>query len=74
MATELITVRNTLNGQVAQVRPAIMRNPHLAKHLVVVEDGAKPQIFVKPATAEEYVSRRSVLTSFEDDDELTEEG
>lgn len=58
MAEELITVRNTLNGVVAKVRPAILRNPHLAQHLVEVEEDAKPQILIKPSTSEEYVSRR----------------
>lgn len=77
MTNKLITVRNTLNGQVTQVRPAIMRNPHLAKHLVIVDDNAKPQIFIKPTTSEEYVSRRRTELETDltpEDNDLTEEG
>lgn len=78
MAKDLITVRNTLNGQLAQVQPAILRNPHLAKHYVVVPDDAKPQVLIRPSTAEEYTSRRQVLSSnileSEDDEVTTEEG
>lgn len=63
MANELITVRNTLNGQLAQVQPAVMRNPHLAKHLVVVDDDAKPQVLIKPSTSDEYLERRKNLSN-----------
>lgn len=55
-----ITVRNTLNGQVAQVRPEVFSNPHLAKHLVQVEDDAKPLNLSKPTTAEEFTARRDL--------------
>lgn len=57
--SEKITVRNTLNGQVAQVKREVMSNPHLAKHLVEVEDGAKPMNLSRPTTAEEFLARRN---------------
>lgn len=62
MATDdTILVRNTLNGELARVRPAILNNPHLAKHLVEVKDGAKPMLFIKPTTSEEFTARRKNL-------------
>lgn len=62
MATDdTILVRNTLNGELARVRPAILENPHLAKHYVEVEEGSKPMSLIKPATAEEYKARRKNL-------------
>lgn len=77
MTEEYITVRNTLNGQVTQVRPNVMRNPHLSKVLVVVPEDAKPQVLIKPATAEEYISRKqkkSTKTLSTEADDTTEEG
>lgn len=60
MATDdTILVRNTLNGELARVRPAILKNPHLAKHLVEVEEGAKHMTLSKPTTSEEFKARRS---------------
>lgn len=60
MATETITVRNTLNGLLAEVTPAVLANPHLAKHLVAVEEeNPKPLNISSPATAEEFKARRS---------------
>lgn len=59
MATELITVRNTLNGELARVSPALLDNPHLAKVLVFVPDDAKPMKLAAPTTAEEFVARRT---------------
>ena len=60
MATDdTILVRNTLNGELARVRPAILNNPHLAKHLVEVEDGAKHMPLIKPTTSEEFKARRT---------------
>lgn len=56
--SDKITVRNTLNGRVARVRPVILNNPNLAKHLVVVEDDARDMNLARPTTAEEYSSRR----------------
>lgn len=64
MATDdTILVRNTLNGELARVRPAILKNPHLAKHLVEVEEGAKRMPLMKPATAEEFKARRKPKTT-----------
>jgi len=80
MATDMISVRNTLNGQVTQVQPAVLDNPHLAKHLVVVADDAKPMVNVKPSTAEEFTSRRRGLKREDtknlktEDTDKTEEG
>lgn len=56
--SEKITVRNTLNGLVAEVSREVLNNPHLAKHLVEVEKGANPINLAKPTTAEEYKTRR----------------
>lgn len=62
MATDdTILVRNTLNGEVARVRRAILDNPHLAKHLVEVEEGAKHMPLIKPTTSEEFKARRNNL-------------
>lgn len=59
MATELITVRNTLNGNIALVHPRILDNPHLAKHLVEVPDEKpKNMKLAAPTTAEEFLARR----------------
>jgi len=77
MAQTKITVRNTINGQVAKVDPSLLDNPHLAKHYVLVEDDAKPMPLMKPTTAEEFVSRRGKRekkTSTEGTTEKTEEG
>lgn len=77
MADEMITVRNTLNGTLAKVRPSFLKNPHLAKHYVEVSDDAKPQILIKPSTSEEYVSRRrkkSEKNLKTEDNDLPEEG
>lgn len=37
MSNKLVYVRNTVNGELALVREKILCNPHLAKHLEVVE-------------------------------------
>lgn len=39
---ELVTVRNTLNGGVAQVRRNIAEHPVFGKHLEIVPAGTKP--------------------------------
>lgn len=59
MATDKITVRNTLNGLVTTVSSSILDNPHLAQHLVVVPEDAKPLILHTPTTAEEFQARRA---------------
>lgn len=59
MATDTVVVRNTLNGQLANVQRNILSNTHLMKHLVVVErENPKPQVLLTPSTAEEYQARR----------------
>lgn len=60
MATDKITIRSTVNGQLAQVSPAVLRNPHIAKYFVVVEDeNPKPLNLASPSTAEEFKARRA---------------
>lgn len=67
MAEQKITVRNTLNGEVAEVRPAVLKNPHLSKHLVEVEPGSRKMNLASPTTADEYKSRRVKVEDIEDD-------
>lgn len=82
MATDKILIRSTLNGQVAEVSPALLDNPHLAKHFVRVEaeDSPKPMPLIKPSTAEEFTGRRSNRKRDKgenlspEDTETTEEG
>lgn len=71
---EIVTVRNTLNGQVAQVRRNLLDNPHLAEHYVEVDEGSKPMILSRPATAQEYISRRSDFDSAKSKEDLTSGG
>lgn len=61
MATDLITVRNTLNGEVEQVRPSFTSNRHLMKNYVVVDADAKPlsPALHKPVPADEFKARGS---------------
>lgn len=59
MATDKITVRNTLNGLTAEVPRRLMDNPVLSKYLVEVEPDSKPLILHTPSTAEEFKARRS---------------
>lgn len=42
MSNEFVTVRNTVNGGVAKVRPRIAEHDVFGKHLEVVPDGTKP--------------------------------
>lgn len=59
MTTETITIRSTLNGQIAEVSPSVLDNPHLAKYFVrVTDENPKPMILATPSTAEEFVARR----------------
>lgn len=82
MATDKILIRSTLNGQVAEVSPALLDNPHLSKFFVRVEDGdnPKPMPLITPSTAEEFTERRSSRSRKKDenlspeDTETTEEG
>ena len=75
MATETITVRNTLNGLLAEVTPAVLANPHLAKHLVAVEEEhPKPLNISSPATAEEFSGEPKDAAPAPKDSTPTEEG
>lgn len=61
MTTKTVVVRNTLNGEVEQVRPSFLSNAHLMRNYVVVDADAKPlnPALHKPVTADEFKSRGS---------------
>lgn len=60
MATEKITIRSTINGELAEVSPSLLENPHLAKFFVrVEEENPKAMPLISPSTAEEFTARRA---------------
>ena len=59
MATDKITVRNTLNGLTSEVSRSLLDNPTFSEFYVEVEPDSKPLILHTPTTAEEFKARRS---------------
>lgn len=59
MATDKITVRNTLNGLTAEVPRSLLDNPTFSDYYVEVPPESKPLILHTPSTAEEFKTRRS---------------
>lgn len=56
MSNEKIRVRNTVNGQIQEVRPRLMDDAHFNKYHVLVDDEEKsfdPELYT-PKTADEY--------------------
>lgn len=61
MKNELVTVRNTLNGQISyRVRRSIAEHEVLGKNLVIVDHDAKPyaQELYKPKSADEFTETK----------------
>lgn len=81
MATDKITIRSTINGELAEVSPTVLDNPHIAKFFVRVdEENPKRMPLITPSTAEEFTARRAARVKSKgsslspEDTTTTEEG